>query len=229
VIAGTNGNEGTYFIAVATNGAHPSSALTAAEVAATVTADFPASASQILSAYPLGNYATPAQALAAIATDSFFACPTDNVRKLISAYAPVWGYEFNQPNPIQNFPLPSAPGLVMGDSHTTELAYVFGHDGAGEPLSGPDERLSTAIIGYWTSLAAFGNPNRGDDDLAPFTGPMPGDKDRPTWHRINYWTSRIQSLQTPIEEDRDFATKHQCALWSSLGYPEVLITSVPSH
>ncbi len=229
VIAGTNGNEGTYFIAVATNGIHAGTALTEAEVTDTVTTDFPAAATQILAAYPLASYATPAQALAAIETDSFFACPTDNVRKLISSYAPVWGYEFNQPNPVRNFPIPSAPGLMMGDSHTTELAYVFGHDGAGKPLAGPDEQLSNAIIGYWTSLAAFGNPNRGDDDFAPFTGPTLGDKDWPMWRRINYWQSRIQSLESPIREETDFATKHQCALWSSLGYPEVLITSVPTH
>jgi len=229
VIAGTNGNEGTYFIAVATNGSHPGTPLTAAEVTDTITADFPASASQILAAYPLAGYDTPAQALAAIETDSFFACPTDNVRKLISSFASVWGYEFNQSDPVQNFPLPSAPGLIMGDSHTTELAYVFGHDGAGKPLTGPDEALSDAIIGYWTSLAAFGNPNRGDEESAPFTGPTPGNTERPTWRRINYWTSRVQSLGSPIEEEGNFAMKHQCALWASLGYPEVLITSVPAH
>ena len=72
-IAGTNGNEGTYFIAVATNAAHPGTPLSAAEVNATVAADFPAGAARILAAYPLANYSTPAQALAAIATDSFFA------------------------------------------------------------------------------------------------------------------------------------------------------------
>jgi len=47
-----------------TNDAHPASPLTAAEVAATVNADFPASASQSLAVCPSGNYATPAQALA---------------------------------------------------------------------------------------------------------------------------------------------------------------------
>ncbi len=229
VIAGTNGNEGTYFIAVATNSAHPGSALTAAEVTRTVTVDFPAAAAQILAAYPFANYPTPAQALAAIETDSFFACPTDNVRGLIAPHAPVWGYEFNQANPVQNFPRPSAPGLVMGDSHTTELAYVFGHDGAGTRLGGADERLSTAIIGYWTSLAAFGNPNLADDDFAPYLGPTLGDEDRPSWRSVNEAPGLVESLATPIGAESGFAARHHCALWSSLGYPEVLIESIPSQ
>lgn len=225
VIAGTNGKEGTYFIAVATNAKHPGSALTAAEVTSTIVGDFPTSATQIQAAYPLASYSTPAEALAAIETDSFFACPTDNLRTLASLYVPVWGYEFNQANPAQNFPLPAAPGLAMGDSHTTELAYVFGHDAAGAPLSGADRQLSDAVIGYWTSLAALGNPNRGDDDLAPFAGPSRGDADRPFWRRFN-GTGRVLSLATPIAEESDFAVRHHCALWASLGYPEVLITAV---
>ncbi len=224
VIAGTNGNEGTYFIAVATNAAHPGTPLTAAEVVATVKADFPAGASQILAAYPLSAYPTPAQALAAIATDSFFSCPTENVRGLVSGYAPVWGYEFNKAAPALNFPLPPAPGLALGDSHTTELAYVFGHDGAGKRLAGANRGLSNQVIAYWTSLAAAGNPNRDNDRFAPITGPLPGREDRTVWPRFAGAGGPVLSLASPIAVEEDFAAKHQCALWSSLGYPEVLIT-----
>ena len=226
VIAGTNGNEGTYFIAVAPNAAHPGTPLTAAEVVATIKADFPAGAAQILAAYPLSAYAAPAQALAAVATDSFFSCPTDNVRGLAAGYAPVWGYEFNKVVPVLNFPLPAAPGLALGDSHTTELAYVFGHDGAGKALTGADRVLSNQVIAYWTSLAAAGNPNRDDSVFAPFAGPLPGREDRPPWPRYRAPGGPVLSLASPPAVEEDFAAKHQCALWSSLGYPEVLIESV---
>ena len=227
VVAGTTANEGSYFIAVATNAANPNAPLTAAQVTATIAADFPAGATQILAAYPFSNYASPADALATIATDSFFACPTDNVRALAAAYAPVYGYEFNQPNPVLNFPVPSAPGVTRGDSHTAELAYVFGHNGAGQPLSGGDALLSQQIINYWTSFAASGNVNNRDDLLGLFGVPVAAPENRPIWPAYAAAHS-VLSLTTPPAPESNFAAKHQCALWASLGYPEVLIESVAS-
>ncbi len=225
IIAGTTANEGSYFIAVATNAANPNVPLTAGQVTATIAADFPAGATQILAAYPFSNYATPGDALAAIATDSFFACPTDHIRTVAAAYTPVWGYEFDKPNPVLNFPVPSAPGVTQGDSHTAELAYVFGHNGAGRALSGGDALLSRQIIDYWTSLAASGNVNNRDDLLGPIGVPLQAPEDRPFWPSYAP-ASRLLSLTSPPAPESNFAAKHQCALWASLGYPEVLIESV---
>ncbi len=225
VIAGTVANEGSYFIAVATNAANPKLPLTAAQVTATIEADFPAGAAPILAAYPFANYASPGDALASIETDSFFACPTDNVRTLAAAYAPVWGYEFNQPDPVLNFPVPSAPGITQGDSHTAELAYVFGHDGEGRTLSGDDARLSRQIINYWTSFAESGNVNNRDDLLGPVGVPIPAPENRPFWPDFTA-ASTVESLASPPTPERNFAARHHCALWASLGYPEKLIESV---
>ena len=227
IIAGTTANEGSYFIAVATNAANPKAALTAAQVTATVAADFPAGATKILAAYPLSTYASPGDALAAIATNSFFSCPTDNIRTLAASYTPVWGYEFNKPNPVLNFPVPSAPGITQGDSHTSELAYVFGHNGAGAALTGGDALLSRQVIDYWTSFAASGNVNSRDDLLGPFSGPVAAPEDRPSWPGYAPG-SRLLSLTSPPAPENGFAVKHHCALWASLGYPEVLIESVAS-
>jgi para-nitrobenzyl esterase len=174
---------------------------------------------------PSGNYRLQdqQQALAAIATDSFFSCPTENVRGLVSGYAPVWAYEFNKAAPALNFPLPPAPGLALGDSHTTELAYVFGHDGAAKPLAGADAVLSNRVIAYWTSLAAAGSPNHDNDRFAPIIGPLPGREDRTVWPRFAGAGGPVLSLASPLAVEENFAAKHQCALWLSLGYPEVLI------
>ena len=225
IVAGTVANEGSYFVAVATNAANPNVPLTAAQVTAPIAADFPAGATQILAAYPFANYASPADALATIATDSFFACPTDNVRSLAAAFTPVYGYEFNQPNPVLNFPVPSAPGVTPGDSHTAELAYVFGHNGAGQRLSGGDALLSQQIINYWTSFAASGDVNNRDDLLGPFGVPLAAPENRPVWPSYAPAGSLL-SLTSPPAPESNFAAKHQCALWASLGYPEVLIESV---
>ncbi len=224
-IIGTNANEGTYFLAVATRAA--GRALTAADYAAVIGANYPTAVAQIEASYPLASYDTPADALAAIETDSFFACPSDAVRTALGSQVPVWGYEFAQPNPVQNFPLPVAPGIDLRDSHTTELAYVFGHDGSGNPLTGQDRRLSDAVIGYWTRFAAGGNP----DSAPPLAAPREPDDGLVSWPRYEGQHEgsqpRVLSLRTPTGEATDFAAGHHCALWKALGYPEKLLLSVP--
>ncbi len=226
VIAGTNANEGTYFITVAINAAGRQ--LTAQDYTNTIAADFGANAKAIEGNYPIGTYGTPAQALAAIETDLFFACPTENVRTLLARSVQVFGYEFNQSNPVQNFPLPvptpNPSGIVLGDSHSTELAYVFGHDGQGDPLTGDDQRLARAIISYWVSFGLTGDPNLLPIDLLPANFRL--DNLPEVWPAFNR-ARAVQSLATPISTETDFAMAHQCAFWASLGYPEVLIESVP--
>jgi para-nitrobenzyl esterase len=221
-IIGTNANEGTYFLAVATRNA--GRALTAADYAAAIAAYYPSAAATIEAAYPLSAYATPADALAAIETDSFFACPSDNVRTLVAPQVPVWGYELRQPNPAVNFPLPAAPGVDLLDSHTTELAYVFGHDGAGNALLGPDRLLSAAVIGDWTRFASSGDPNY----ALRLAAVIQALGYKPVyWPRYEGPQPRVLALQTPIRAVSGFAQAHHCALWQSLGYPEVLLESVP--
>ncbi len=230
VIAGSNKDEGTFFITVAANAA--GRAPTASDYAKTIALYFGAGAAAIEAAYPLSSYGSNAgSALSAIETDSFFACPTDNVRTLISKYAGTYGYEFAQVNPVQNFPLPAANGFPLGDSHTTELAYVFGQNGQGQPLSGADRTLSDAIINYWTNFAASGSPNRGNllgDLLAAF------DPDNqpyrftfgPRWPAYTSGNPKVLSLASPIQVQSGFAAAHHCALWASLGYPLALIEAL---
>ncbi len=220
-IIGTNANEGTYFVAVAARTA--GRALTAADYAAVIGANYAGAAPQIEAAYPLSAYGTPADALAAVETDSFFACPSDQVRGLLAPQVPVWGYEFAQASPVQNFPLPAGPGADLGDSHTTELAYVFGHTGSGQALAGQDRRLSDAVIGYWTRFAASSNPN----NAPPGAAPRELD-DAPTpWPPYEDSRPLVLSLRIPITQAAGFAAAHHCALWQSLGYPEKLLLSVP--
>ena len=233
VIAGTNRNEGTYFIAVAANAAGRTP--TAADYDAVIRTNFGAAATPAIeAAYPLSAFSSPAQALAAIQTDSFFACPTDAVRRALLPYAGVWGYEFSQPNPVQNFPLPPATaGLAFGDSHTTELAYVFGHDRTGARLpTQADRTLSSHVIDYWTNLASSGDPNReltsrGQVSLIDQIEAVL--EQRPRWPRFTALSGLVEPLSTPAQPPNpDFAIGHQCALWASLGYPEHLLETLPA-
>ena len=232
VIVGTNLNEGTYFIAVAANAAGRTP--TAGDYDAVIRTNFGAAAAPgIEAAYPLPAYPSPAQALAAIQTDSFFSCPTDAVRRAVLPYAGVWGYQFSQPNPVQNFPLPPAPaGLALGDSHTTELAYVFGHDRNGARLPTQADRvLSADVIDYWTNFALTGDPNRelngrGRAGLADLIEDVV--ERRGYWPRFAVSSGLVQELSTPIRSKGGFADAHQCALWASLGYPGKLLTTLPA-
>lgn len=239
VIIGTNKDEGTYFISVAALAA--GRAPTPIDYVNTIQVNFGTAASAIEAAYPLASYPSPGQALAAIETDSFFACPTEAVRASMARYVPTYGYEFAKQDPIQNFPVPQGPGITLGDSHTTELAYVFGHDGKGVPLpEGPDRDLSDAIIRYWTNLAASGNPNRGNPSAARAPeersantengqkGSSGGRKHGPLWPAYRS-LAQVLSLASPISLlENDFAAAHHCDLWASLGYPERLITTLPA-
>ncbi len=232
LIIGTNRNEGTYFIALAANAA--GRALTAVDYDAVIRTNFGAVAAvAIEAAYPLTAYPSPAQALAAIQTDSFFACPSDAVRRALAPQVSVWGYEFAASNPVQNFPLPLAPAdLALDDSHSTELAYVFGHDRRGNRLPKRADRvLSAQMIDYWTNLASRGDPNtkgnrRGqtafEDGIEAAAGP------RPYWPSFTLLSGHVQVLAKPVSREANFVTAHQCALWASLGYPEHLLSAVPA-
>jgi len=232
LIVGTNRDEGTYFVAVAANAA--GRALTAADYDAVIRTNFGAAATPAIeAAYPLTAYPSPAQALAAIQTDSFFSCPSDAVRRALAPQVSIWGYEFAASDPVQNFPLPPAPAdLALGDSHTTELAYVFGHDGRGSRLpTRADRLLSAQMIAYWTNLAASGDPNTEVDRRGQ--GTLRGSAEtaverRPFWPRFTELSDLVQILAKPVSQEADFATAHQCALWASLGYPEHLLTTVPA-
>ena len=145
------------------------------------------------------------------------------MRLLLAPQVPEWAYEFAQPNPALDVPLPVAPGVDLGDSHTTELGYVFGLDAAGNPFTGQDLLLSNEVIGYWTRFASSGDPNHalrlGALPLLQYLRAL----------RPRYETDQplVLSLKTQPTVITAFATEHQCALWKSLGYPEALISSVP--
>lgn len=208
VIIGSNHDEATLMTAVLYN--LNSGPVTTTQYPELLLRHFGKNADLVASSYPLDNYATPSQALAAVFTDSFFACPTERARRAISHHVSTFGYEFDEPDPVapQGYPA-TAPEIEMRDAHTFELPYVFGHNGI-EAL--PSQRaisLSTTIIGYWTSFAAKGDPNKTVNSNAAHG-------------EMTYWPSysaSVASLLSLVEHPRvttAFRSAHQCDLWDHI-------------
>ena len=197
----TDADEGTYFVAeAATKKGHT---VTSDELGLTLAANFgTADAASIAAAYPTSRYGTPGQTLAAVLTDEFFSCPAASLHGTLESRVPTLQFEFAQPDPVHDYPIPTAPGIVTGDAHTAELAYVFGHDGAGAPLpAGASRTLSDGMI---AALGLF----------AQRSGKLPNIGDR------------VISLSDFSHVSSGFSTRHQCGFWTNLGVKPVLIGKI---
>lgn len=197
----TDADEGTYFIAsAASRNGH---AVTSEELARTLVSNFDATdAASIAAAYPTSRYGTPGQALSAVLTDEFFSCPATGMRGLLKSRVLTLQFEFSQPDPVHDYPIPTASGIVTGDAHTAELAYVFGHDGSGAPLpAGPGRTLSDGLI---DTLGLF----------AKESGNLPTDG------------GQVISLSNSSHISADFSLRHQCGFWTKLGVKPVPIAKI---
>ncbi|MBO0730701.1 MAG: carboxylesterase family protein [Acidimicrobiaceae bacterium] len=200
VMEGTNHDEFRFFVAIAElSRGQP---LTAAgyEAAIQQTIGAPASAAHILATvfYPLSSYGgNPSIALGALGTDAVFACSARRSLRFMSAFVPTRQYEFTD----DNAPTPFSVSFPMGAFHGSELQYLFGPIGGvvTSPLSPDQQRLSAAMISYWTQFAKTGDPN------SPKTS---------FWPAYTTASEPFQSLVPPSPATSSgFAAEHQCALW----------------
>jgi para-nitrobenzyl esterase len=187
--------------------------------------------------YPSANYPTPdfpggspSQAAAIVYGDSTLDCTAENARALLARWVPVYGYEFNQPDPVLFARSTAAPGIVWNDAHFAEVSYVFGLDSILRPLTGlgtaglnsgspslwgngsrADQTLSNTMIRYWTNVAAVGRPN------------TPARQTIPYWPAYTSRSPAVQSLITAtvngilhsIGPVTDYAVKHKCDFWNN--------------
>jgi len=205
VIEGSNLDEGTYFIAQFTSTIGHDVTLNNAN-AILVNAFGKTNANAIATEYALGQNATPGQTLSSILTDEFFSCPAYNLRETLQYQVPVIEYEFSQPDPVYDYPVPQVSSIVDGDAHTTELAYFFGHDGAGNALSGTNRWLSESMMDGLGMYARYGQ--------APGVFPGPGN---------TAGSAAVIELRSPIDISSNFSGRHRCDFWRGLGSPTVLL------
>ena len=204
VLNGTNHDEARFMIAMDELAGR---AVTAPQYPAAVLAAFgPVAGLLILEQYPLGNYVNADEALAAIQTDSSFACPARLADQALSAYVPVYAYEFDDQDAPEIFLPPVS--YPYGAAHGSELQYFFPAQdlthmqGPPQQLSANQRRLSLTMIRYWTNFARHGDPN------APQT---------PNWAR---YASRLDAFQSLAPDflgpDFNFASNHRCVFWAGL-------------
>jgi para-nitrobenzyl esterase len=150
------------------------------------------------------------QGVGGLGTDAIFACPAHFADELTAPFVPTYAYEFNDPNPPQNFLPPVS--FPYGASHASEIQYIFpqanpsgfGLDLPQTPLTANQELLSDHMVGYWTDFAKHGNPNG------------LGLSGRPLWPLFNRTQQQMQSFVPPTPStETNFATVHQCAFWDA--------------
>jgi para-nitrobenzyl esterase len=160
----------------------------------------------IIPHYPLPSPPTPpgpSIALGAAGTDGIFACNSRTSIRRIANFAPVFAYEFNDPNPPQLFLPPDAvSGMPYGACHASEIQYIFNlRPAVSNPpaLNADQERLSRDMVSYWGHFARHGNPNS-------FHTPF--------WPQYDRTADLFQSLIPPTAAtEATFAADHQCAFW----------------
>jgi para-nitrobenzyl esterase len=88
------------------------------------------------------------------------ACLVRLLNREWAKYVRVYAYEFRDRTAPSYFPAVSYP---MRAYHTAELQYLFplfhGGQGTPHPLNAEQERLSDAMVGYWTAFARNGAPD----------------------------------------------------------------------
>jgi para-nitrobenzyl esterase len=168
-----------------------------------IVAGFFGNAEPILREYPLGNYASIAEALSAVGTDGFYACPGRASNILLSAHVPTFAYEFNDVRAPQRFLPPIS--IPYGAYHAAEIQYLFDFPMIipADPLTPEQEELAGAMKDYWTTFARTGDPRA---------------KGEPLWPRFRSGTERMLSLETPRRVIMsNLAAEHHCAFWASFG------------
>jgi para-nitrobenzyl esterase len=198
---GNNRDENTLFAPLGYG-----TAITSERYAEIIRTLYGANADEVLARYPASAYPSPIAALSRVQSDAPGAlgtCTHVLAYELASARrssARVFAYQFRDRTapPYVDF-----PGLEEGAQHATELSYLFPRLlGAG--LTREQERLSFAMVEYWTNFARRGTPNAAG---------------LPTWPR--YREPRdVLGLALPEQggiRPVDVAAESQCDFWNDLG------------
>jgi para-nitrobenzyl esterase len=231
VLQGTNLDEGRLFVPLF-NGVVTSSSYASTVAGLFVAYPNPPLAT-IESHYPIANYSTdgptaaPGEAVAAIVTDSVFACTARTADQLLSKIVPVWAYEFKDTKAPELFNLPTA--FPYGAAHASELQFIFNPNAFFPnvdyqvptdpfPLSPVEQGLSRDMVRYWTNFVATLDPNRSGAGLKPSLAGWGGERDGDFWRRYDSTSDDVQALTTPLPHPEfHFGAEHQCSFWEQLG------------
>jgi para-nitrobenzyl esterase len=176
--------------------------VTAASFEAAMRKQQGANADRVLEAYPLTS--APGVALAAVGTDSGFACNAVPVVADLAKWVPTFAYEFRDetspPRPYMNVP----PSFPIGAGHTSDVPYVWQSETIVQ-LTPTQMGLARMMLGFWSNFAASGDPNG-----APL----------PDWPRYDAQAPRrigfLTGGRTEEISANAYSQEHHCALWDAL-------------
>lgn len=145
-LIGTNKNEGTGFVTGL-------NVTTPADYAALLEALFPGRGAKVAAQYPLAMYGSGKAAVAEVLGDSLFVCPTRNTaRALAKGGVATYVYQFTHA-------VVTPFGPELGVFHGSEIPFIFGNPFFTLMLTAEEKPLSNTMIGYWSRMAASGDPN----------------------------------------------------------------------
>jgi para-nitrobenzyl esterase len=250
MIIGSNQTEGTFFSNVTRTEAQYASLLSGifpvSKYGATTAAALVAYVENTLypsAAFPTPDFpsGSPSLAAAIVTGDNGVVCNAENVRSIVSQFVPVRGYEFAQPNPVEQVRENPAAGIIFNDGHTTEVAYDFFMDSTGAPLTGQgtadlpagdpaqwgngtlyDAALSRSMIAYWT---AFAQQQALDFRARPDNGHFAHEPriSLPDWPEYTVERRTVQLLinhsanseRHALGPESDFVARHNCDFWAN--------------
>ncbi|MGW5360690.1 carboxylesterase/lipase family protein [Actinopolymorpha pittospori] len=177
--------------------------LTDAQYTEQLQAVFGDQADAVAARYPVQEYGSASEALAAAMTDYEYVRPALDADALFARDVPTYAYEFADPK-APFFKGEPETSFLMGAYHLSELPYLF-TVGYADPLDAGQRRLSGQMIEYWTRFAHTGNPNSAQT---------------PAWPRFESRSRYVQSLAPGAGGIRrtDLARDHHYDFWATLGH-----------
>ena len=144
LLAGSNADEGTVFIP-------PVGLETEEAFALWLEPYFPGKAGPIMERYPLSEFGSYRAAAEAVYGDAAFGCPIRSaVRRHTERGNATWLYHFTH----------VVDDSLLGASHGSEVAFVFGNSTADNFPTADDEALVGTIQQAWVTFAAEGDPGQ---------------------------------------------------------------------
>lgn len=167
---------------------------------------------QIDAAYPLASYPVPAQGFARAMGDAMYGCGNSSRRDELSAWVPVYGWEFTDPA----LSFPSNPtSFYTGSQHGLDATYWFGPTDVATASTNPAmQALGEKMKTYLANFARNGNPNGNKTDAT-----------LPNWPRYASPADRsMVELTIPAitASNTAFETSHKCStLWGKGVFPAI--------